>query len=56
MGPAIVFTVDEIAAPAKPTAHKRMYDTISENTFTTPKSTEIRFFKLSRIDSFMLPL
>ena len=55
IGPARVFTVSEIAAPARPTAQRRMYETISENTFTTPRSTEIIFLQLSRIDFPILP-
>ena len=50
-----MFTVSEIAAPAKPTAHNLIYETISEKTFTTPSKTEIMFLQLSRIDFPMLP-
>ena len=53
IGPAISFTVDAIAPPARPTAHKRMYDTTSENTFTTPNKRETIFFAWIKVNHFI---
>ena len=49
-GPASSFTVAEMAEPARPTAQRRIYETISENTLTTPSSTDTISTRLARTD------
>jgi len=56
MGPAILFTVSAIEAPARPTAQSLIYDIMSENTLVMPNTTEMKFLKLSSMDFNMLPL